>query len=298
MTKLGPLVTIGIPTFNRAGLLSRTIETVLNQDYEHIEVIISDNASTDATQIVCRSYADADHRLKYFRQEKNFGMAANFGAVLQKASGEFFMWLGDDDRIDPHYISSALQVLTHDSTVALVSGTPRYYRNGIKVADGEIFSLVSVSWQLRVIAFYWRVRDNGHLYGLMRISHARQVPIKVTMGNDWLIVARMAAFGKIIMLREMSLHRELGGASASYCHMVKTCGLPIIQGIFPLVSIAICALSEIISKDSSYRVYPFVQRVSVGIAVFFVLLCKTIAKPFSFKVITSSFVMKLSSRKA
>jgi len=278
-------------------LLRLTIEAALRQDYRNIEVIISDNASTDATQEICQSYATADPRMKYFRQEKNLGMAANFGIVLKEARGRFFMWLGDDDRIDPNYVGSALQVLKQDGAVSLVSGTPRYYRNGIKVRDGEIFNLLSESWQLRVISYYWHVRDNGHLYGLMRISHARQVPIKVTMGNDWLIVARMAAFGKIIMLNQSSLHRELGGASASYGHIVKSCGLPAIQGIFPLASIAFCALSEIIYNDPSYRSYPLGQRLLVGITVFFVLLLKTISKLFSLKIIVTGFMMKHSFQK-
>ena len=98
---LTPKVSIGIPTFNRADLLRRSIESALGQDYPNIEVLVSDNASTDETPAICQGLGD---RIKYFRQSINLGPLTNFSKVLEMASGEFFMWLGDDDWIDASYV--------------------------------------------------------------------------------------------------------------------------------------------------------------------------------------------------
>ena len=74
---------------------------MLSQDYENLELIISDNASTDATEEVCRELAAADHRVRYFRQPQNIGLARNFQWVREYADGDFFRWIGDDDKIAP-----------------------------------------------------------------------------------------------------------------------------------------------------------------------------------------------------
>src|SRR4029078_4573899 len=104
-----PLVSIGIPTYNRGSLLHRSIDSALNQDFENIEIVISDNASTDETPQVCLSYAAKDRRIKYIRQTTNLGPTTNFNEVLKHASGVFFMWLGDDDWIDTSYVRTCVE---------------------------------------------------------------------------------------------------------------------------------------------------------------------------------------------
>ena len=80
--KIKPLVTIGIPTYNRADSLSEAIHSAINQSYQNIEVIISDNASTDNTKTICTQIESKDNRIKYVRQKKNIGSVNNFNAVL------------------------------------------------------------------------------------------------------------------------------------------------------------------------------------------------------------------------
>ena len=100
MSEETPLVSIGIPTYNRERLIGRAIESALNQDYPNIEIVISDNASTDATSEVCRRYAQEQPNVRYVRQPRNLGAIRNFDAVLRQSSGQFFMWLGDDDWLE------------------------------------------------------------------------------------------------------------------------------------------------------------------------------------------------------
>ena len=78
-----PKVSIGIPTYNRLGSLKRTLNSISNQTYQNLEIIISDNASTDGTQKICQKFCEADKRIKYILQPYNRGANANFMEVLR-----------------------------------------------------------------------------------------------------------------------------------------------------------------------------------------------------------------------
>jgi glycosyltransferase involved in cell wall biosynthesis len=96
--KLEPLVTVGVPTFNRPGGLKRTLETILNQTYRNIEVVISDNGSaSDETEIIVKEFSKTDDRIRFFKQVENKGIIFNFNFVLEKAKSDYFMWAADDD---------------------------------------------------------------------------------------------------------------------------------------------------------------------------------------------------------
>jgi glycosyltransferase involved in cell wall biosynthesis len=101
-----PLVSLGLPVYNGEKYLRRAIDSLLAQDYENLELIISDNASTDRTVEICQEYQLKDRRVHYYRNEKNMGGAWNFNRVLELARGEFFMWTADDDIWKPEFISS------------------------------------------------------------------------------------------------------------------------------------------------------------------------------------------------
>jgi len=94
-----PKVTIGIPTMNRRGYLMLALESVLAQTYKNIEVIVSDNASTDDTLEHLSTVTDA--RVRVLRQSQNIGMVKNFNVTLEAATGELFLLLSDDDILEP-----------------------------------------------------------------------------------------------------------------------------------------------------------------------------------------------------
>lgn len=99
---MAPLITIGIPTFNRRQLLQRAIESIYRQTYRNIEIVVSDNQSTDDTANFLASQSDA--RMRVITQPYNIGMAGNFNACLTAASGELFVMLSDDDFLAPRAI--------------------------------------------------------------------------------------------------------------------------------------------------------------------------------------------------
>ena len=92
-----PRLSIGLPVYNGAGLISESIEALLGQTYEDFELIISDNASTDGTGDICRGYAKRDPRIRYIRQPQNIGLNPNHNFVVRQARGELFKMASHDD---------------------------------------------------------------------------------------------------------------------------------------------------------------------------------------------------------
>lgn len=108
-----PKVSICIPTYNRSKYLNNTIQSALAQHYPNIEVIVSDNASTDDTLL--RLAAVHDSRLIVLKQSSNIGMANNWNACLNRASGEYFILLSDDDWLEPAAIQKMVELFKNGS---------------------------------------------------------------------------------------------------------------------------------------------------------------------------------------
>lgn len=115
-------VSIGIPCYNRPALLERAVEAVRNQTYFDLEIIISDNASTDpAVERFGRAVAERDPRITYIRQPTNVGPQKNFAFVLEAATKPFFMWAADDDWIEPNFVELCLAEFERSPELVLVT---------------------------------------------------------------------------------------------------------------------------------------------------------------------------------
>jgi len=119
VTSARPTVSIGLPVYNGAEYLRQTLDCLLEQEYEDFELIIADNASTDATEQIACEYAARDPRIKYDRAEENHDAQWNFNRVCRMARGEFFMWASCHDRWHPKFISSFVEILQADESVVL-----------------------------------------------------------------------------------------------------------------------------------------------------------------------------------
>ena len=91
-----PLVSIGFPVYNAEGTIGHALDSILSQEFKDFEIIISDNASTDDTRMVCERYAKKDNRIRYYRNEKNIGVSPNHNRAFELARGKYFCWIGDD----------------------------------------------------------------------------------------------------------------------------------------------------------------------------------------------------------
>ena len=113
-----PLVTIAIPTFNRAALLKRCIAAALAQSYPYFEVFVSDNASTDETPEVLKAFDD--RRLRSTRQQTNIGLVGNWNACLAQAKGEYIVFVSDDDIVEPWFLDRCIDVVRSEPRVPIV----------------------------------------------------------------------------------------------------------------------------------------------------------------------------------
>lgn len=111
MTREELLVSIGLPVFNGEEFLEQALTALLTQDFPYFELIISDNASQDRTEGICREFASHDPRIRYVRQSENRGAPWNFAFVLTEAQGEYFMWAGHDDLWHPTHLRKCLAKL-------------------------------------------------------------------------------------------------------------------------------------------------------------------------------------------
>jgi len=126
-----PLVTIGIPTFNRPAGLARTLACVCSQTYRNLEIIVSDNASTDpAVRATVDEFVTKDARISYHRHPENLGAMSNFSSLPPKARGDFFMWAADDDRWEPFFVERCVTELQADPALAVCQMEAQYEVDG------------------------------------------------------------------------------------------------------------------------------------------------------------------------
>lgn len=270
--KKSPKVSVGLPTYNRAFTLKQAIDSVLNQDYANIELIISDNASTDETREICEGFSCKDGRVKYIRQEYNRGLAVNLKEVLNNSSGEFFMWLADDDWIESSYIGECVKTLLKEDDLSLVAGKITYYRKDNSVYIGRKINYLQNSGLSRLLGYYLKVRDNGSFYGVMRKKYLNNVVLINSIGIDVLIIATIAFLGKIRVLNNVSIHRRLGGTSDNWGKIASTLSLPKFEGLFPVLTIAIDAFEDISWRVPIFSKLGNVRRYVIAIHVFFIII--------------------------
>lgn len=294
-----PLVSIGVPTYNRAPALRRAVESALAQDYQNIELIISDNASTDETEAFCLEICRRDGRVKYVRQRSNQGMFTNFVAVLGQSTGEFFMWLADDDWLDRSYISQCTQKLIENPDYALVCGGAKYYQNGQLLPDqGETIVLLQDCAEERVLAYYNQVHYNSTIYGVMRRGHLH-FRLEKVLGGDWLLVAAIAFAGKIETVKTTSVSRSRGGTSQSTKSITAALGISDIHARVPLLSIALAAFKDIAWKSNAYASLGRRARLSLAgrvLSIFSRRFFKPYWRSLAYSYCTRSILVPISVR--
>jgi glycosyltransferase involved in cell wall biosynthesis len=205
--------------------LERAIRSALAQDHPAIEVLVSDDASPDPmVERVASSFAANDSRVRFARQPRNLGHAGNYQWVLESARGEYFMWLSDDDWLDPGYVSACLAELRADSSVKLVCGLAEYQRDGQAAATERVTNLGSGRPGLRLLAYFSRVNINGALFSLARRSDLLTIGFPSVVGGDWLLVAAMARRGRVRTLEEVRIHRSASGIGEDPLALARSFG--------------------------------------------------------------------------
>ena len=220
-----PLVTVCITTYNRPKTLLQVLESVIKQTYENLEILIMDDCSSDdKTEILVKDYIGKDNRINYFKQIKNKGVEANFNFALDKASGEYFIWLCDDDWIDSTYIKECLKYKLKNPDYAAVCGKTKFYLDDEFAFDGKVINVENNTGFSRVLAFNDQQLGtaNSPNFGILETKKITGIRLKHILGHDNVWMSNIAFLGKIKTLDNVYIHRRLGGSSQSLQKMALT----------------------------------------------------------------------------
>jgi len=211
-----PRVSIGLNVYNGEKYIRLAVESILRQDYTDFELIISDNASTDATQEICGELAAKDARIRYSRNPTNIGASKNYRRVFELSKGEFFTWAAHDDVYLPGFLRRCVDSLDQaPSSVVLVA--PR-----TEVIDERGFSTQIRVERLhttralphqRVADVLWNVRWSTAQHGLFRSSALRKTRLHDAFyGADRVLLLELAILGEIWEIPEtLFLKRQHSG---------------------------------------------------------------------------------------
>ena len=214
-----PLITIGLPVYNSSKYLKQSLDSLLAQTYSDFVLVISDNASTDATGKICRDYAAADSRIRYFRNATNIGNPRNFNRVFELAATPYLKWSTADDFWGPSFLERALEVMERDSTLALC-----YPQATLVDSEGrnpkeydDILHLVQNDPADRLLFLMARIKLAHQHLGLIRMSHLRQTHLLGTfVGSDINLLAELSLYGKFYELPHRLFFRRFHEGSGSW----------------------------------------------------------------------------------
>lgn len=172
MSSAKPLVSIGLPVYNGERRLERAIDSILGQTFTDLELVISDNASTDRTADICRRYAAADGRVKYARNEENLGAAPNYNVVLDRAQGQFFKWASHDDWLEPTYLERCMKVLLAQPEVVAAWPRTKIYDEDEQLLECYVHpvGLTSPQAHERMIEWIWNTKEFAPIFGVFPTS--------------------------------------------------------------------------------------------------------------------------------
>ena len=202
-----PKVSVGMPVYNGERYLEAAVDSILAQSFDDFELVISDNASTDGTEEICRAYAHKDERIRYFRMRENYGVIDNFNSVFRLSAGEYFKFASSDDVCEHDYLRKAVEVLDRDPSVVLVwARTLGIDEHGTAVPVHEISDLNSAESVFspdptvrfrRLLRNIWWV--DGPLYGVIRATALSQTKAAVYhrhMSCDQILLTELSLKGR------------------------------------------------------------------------------------------------------
>ena len=264
-----PLVTVGIPTYNRPDKLAECLTNVLKQTYKNLEFFVSDNHSPDADVAkVLEEFSRKDSRIRYTIQEQNIEAEPNFNYVFSMARGEYFIWLSDDDSFQEDYIERCVNFLLDHTDYVSCAGLSKYFSKGVEVACEKRFTLENNSSIVRFFNYFYHVSKNGIFYGVIRKNFLSENPIGKFVGSDWNVVAHLAIQGKINVLPDVYMYRSLDGGSATRSSMIKRWKLNKLQSLF-FETYASFKISEHVFYDSkSSTQFNFIQKRIIQVVLF------------------------------
>lgn len=220
------MISIGMPVYNGEKYIREALNTLLGQSFTDFELIISDNASSDSTELICREYAERDTRIKYSRQSSNIGAAANFRYVLNQAVGSYFMWAACDDRWSVDWLEKMYEAIKEPGVgmafgqvihIDAAGQMMQHPANGVSLGYG--YNAIPFVRRVRFYLAYEGMGKANSIYSLYKrelVEHLSGMWSEIIEGRllyDYTIVYGCLRYGKIKQIKQATLFKRVHGDS-------------------------------------------------------------------------------------
>ena len=218
MSNCKPRVTIGLAVYNGERFLEQTLDSLLEQSYADFELIISDNASTDRTEEICRVYTVKERRIRYSRNEENRGYAWNYNHLFALSTGEYFKWATADDVCKPDYLVRCVDVLDSDPSIVLAYPKTRFIDE-----TGKLLETTDSDWNLQSESAQERLRfvlyaDGwvNSILGLIRSNALSKTRLLASYGGgDYSLLGELSLLGKFYEIPDYLFLRRIHPEASS-----------------------------------------------------------------------------------
>jgi glycosyltransferase domain-containing protein len=267
--KTNPLVSVGMPAYNRSESLVNAIECIINQTYKNLEIIISDNASTtNEIENIVKRYMKHDKRIFYTKQKKNIGAERNFQYIINKASGKYFLMAADDDVRSLDFIEKNIVFLEKNTDYIAATSPSRFENrdfNEYSMGDGSIESFDKHD---RVNAFLSRWHANARFYSLVRRDQIQKAyTVNNFLGGDWMVVLRLLMLGKFKRIDSGEVILGRGGISHNNIFSMYRKGF--LGWIFPFYTLSLASFVLIKSATIFQKIKLITNLVRLNAIAFY-----------------------------
>jgi glycosyltransferase involved in cell wall biosynthesis len=209
---------VGMPVYNGQKYLREAVDSILGQTFSDFELLISDNASTDATRDICEEYSGRDSRIRYVRQDVNIGGSRNWNFVAESSRGKYFKWASANDVCHPEMLARCKEILDLRPDVVLCYPRTRMIDDAGAVIEDYVDSLhlQEESPCERFVNLLLRIQWNNAQNGLIRKDILRRTALEgIYTGGDIPLMAELALYGKYYEIPDCLFYRRMSADTAS-----------------------------------------------------------------------------------
>ena len=239
-------VSLAMPIYNGEQYVEETLRSILAQDFTDFELIITDNASTDRTEEICRGFAAGDSRIRYVRNPRNLGASANYNLGLSLATGEYFKWCAHDDLLSSNCVGALVSALDRDpeaiaafpktecideagAMIGLV-GEPLPDKRGLSPGQRFMRGIIEGGTMFEIFGLYRRAVLHKTMLHLPYYGSDRALLAEIALLGEFVRVPEATFFNREHRARSIRINDKLSrahwqGASASRARAMEHCHL-------------------------------------------------------------------------
>lgn len=205
-----------MPVYNGEKFIREALDSLLTQTFFNFELIISDNASTDNTESICREYGLQDSRIRYLRQVENLGALRNFQFVLNEASCKYFMWAASDDKWDSTWIYSLFEMLKQTENAAIFGKLIQIDEFSVPIthpATNNLFNFSGITLK-RKVAFFLEFEGLGKanlFYSLFKKQDLKGINL-LNYEQDYYALFDMLNKIRFLSINDVFLYKRIHSA--------------------------------------------------------------------------------------